>query len=217
MLFAFLQQSVPCRSSRCRAEAAPGKRGGGGRGAVARSPPARPLARRSHPTRGCSGGLRGLARGRACACRPGRTEAPRSRACAPCSPSRYDHPSIVPCIADAASGAAASCRPRSPFQDQEKGRERRAPLSGARTAPCAHCSGRSPGTEPCPAFLICISHDPGQSVNVSREADGFCLGGKGVAGGACAVVVDWNQGFYCCSLFPPPSLLFSLPLSFFPP
>lgn len=33
--------------------------------AVARSPPAKPLARRSHPTRGCSGGLRGLARGRA--------------------------------------------------------------------------------------------------------------------------------------------------------
>lgn len=34
-------------------------------GAVARSPPAKPLARRSHPTRGCSGGLRGLARRRA--------------------------------------------------------------------------------------------------------------------------------------------------------
>lgn len=32
-------------------------------GAVARSPPAKPLAPRSHPTRGCSGGLRGLARG----------------------------------------------------------------------------------------------------------------------------------------------------------
>lgn len=38
-----------------------------------------------------------------------------------------------------------------------------------------------------------------------------------MAGGAGAIEADWNQGFYCCSLFPPPSLLFSLPLSFFRP
>lgn len=36
-----------------------------------------------------------------------------------------------------------------------------------------------------------------------------------MAGGACAAVADLNRGFYCCSLFPPPSLLFSLSLSFF--
>lgn len=121
MLSSSLQPAVSCRSSRCRAEAAPGEQGGGSRGAVARSPPARPLALLSHPTRGCSGGLRGLARGQACACRPGCIEAPPSRACAPSSPSRDDHPSIVPCIADEASGAAASCSPRSPSRAHRKG------------------------------------------------------------------------------------------------
>lgn len=100
-------------------------------------------------------------------------------------------PSIVPCIADAASGAAASRTPRSGARPgSEKGRERRAPCSGARTAPSAHCSSCSPGSAPRPAPLICTSHDPGQSVSASREADGFCLGGKGVAGGACAVAAD---------------------------
>lgn len=46
---------------------------------VARSPPAKPLARRSHPTRGCSGGLRGLARGRA-------STAARASGCVPARP-----------------------------------------------------------------------------------------------------------------------------------
>lgn len=36
-----------------------------------------------------------------------------------------------------------------------------------------------------------------------------------MAGGACAAVADSNRGFYCCTLFPPPSLLFSPSLSFF--
>ena len=34
-----------------------------------------------------------------------------------------------------------------------------------------------------------------------------------MAGGACAAVADLNRGFYCCSLFPPPSLLLCLSLS----
>ena len=68
---------------------------------------------------------------------------------------------------------------------------------------------------PSPPALICISHDCDQSGLVSLEADGFGPRGKGVAGGACAAVADLNRGFYCCSLFPPPSLLFSLSLSFF--
>lgn len=70
---------------------------------------------------------------------------------------------------------------------------------------------------PSPPGLICISHGGSQSGLVSLEADGFCLRGKGVAGGACAAVADLNRGFYCCSLFPPPSLLFSLFFLFFPP
>lgn len=68
---------------------------------------------------------------------------------------------------------------------------------------------------PSPPALICISHDCDQSGLVSLEADGFGPRGKGVAGGACAAVADLNRGFYCCSLFPPPSLLFSLSLFLF--
>ena len=68
---------------------------------------------------------------------------------------------------------------------------------------------------PSPPALICTSHDCDQSGLVSLEADGFGPRGKGVAGGACAAVADLNRGFYCCSLFPPPSLLFSLSLSLF--
>lgn len=69
--------------------------------AVARSPPAKPLARRSHPTRGCSGGLRGLARGRASTgarasgCMPpGPHLSPPSRGWTPLV--RNDHPSAIP-------------------------------------------------------------------------------------------------------------------------
>lgn len=65
------------------------------------------------------------------------------------------------------------------------------------------------------ACIICISHDCGQSGLVSPEADGFCLRGKGVAGGACVAVADLNRGFYCCSLFPPLSLRFSPSFFFF--
>lgn len=36
-----------------------------------------------------------------------------------------------------------------------------------------------------------------------------------MAGSACAAVGDLNRGFYCCSLFPPPSLPFSLSFFFF--
>lgn len=123
-----------------------------------------------------------------------------------------------PCVADAAFGAPAS--PRRRRIDPKKGRERRAPHSGARTdrRPRPHTAAiRALAPLPSPPALICIYHDCGQSGLVSLEADGFGLRGKGVAGGACAAVADLNRGFYCCSLFPPPSLLFSLSLSFFLP
>lgn len=104
-------------------------------GAVARSPPAKPLARRSHPTRGCSGGLRGLARGghpagraRAGACCRGCAGAPRLGLGDPCP---QWPPLHCPCVADTAFEAAASHSPRQP--GLEKGRKRRAPRAGART------------------------------------------------------------------------------------
>lgn len=184
-------------------------------GAVARSPPAKPLVRRSHPTRGCSGGLRGLARRRASTgCVPlGLQGRPPTPGWAPLFVRITRH---FPCVAVAAAfGGSGSHRPRG--TGPKKGRERRAPRPAARPGrrPPPHTAAFR-ALAPRPSRLdICISHDCGQSGLVSPEADGFCLRGKGVAGGACAAVADSNRGFYCCSLFPPPSLLFSPSLSFF--
>lgn len=104
-------------------------------GAVARSPPAKPLARRSHPTRGCRGGLRGLARRRAgTGARAGECVRPRSPAVSGSRPSpRPRRPPLhCPRVAQAAPGAAAKPGPHRP--GPKKARERRAPSAGARTA-----------------------------------------------------------------------------------
>lgn len=180
-------------------------------GAVARSPPAKPLVRRSHPTRGCSGGLRGLARRRASTgCVPlGLQGRPPTPGWAPLFVRITRH---FPCVAVAAAfgGSRSHCPPRR--WPEERARKARPP-AGRRPPP--HTAAFR-ALAPRPSRLdICISHDCGQSGLVSPEADGFCLRGKGVAGGACAAVADSNRGFYCCSLFPPPSLLFSPSLSFF--
>lgn len=189
-------------------------------GAVARSPPAKPLARRSHPTRGCSGGLRGLARGRASTgaradgCVPlGLRGSPPTPGWAPPVPKERP-PFSLRCCCCCCIGGSRSHYPRG--AGQKKGRERRAPRPAAR-----------PGRRPPPlsaAFRalaplpsrprICMSHDCGQSGLVSPEADGFCLRGKGVAGGACAGWPTRTEAFIAVVYFHPlPSC--SLPLFLF--
>lgn len=96
----------------------------------------------------------------------------------------------------------------------KKGRERRAPRPAGRRPPPRTAAFRALAPRPSRRG-ICMSHDCGQSGLVSPAADGFRLRGKGVAGGACAAAAASNRGFYCCSLFPPPSLPFSPSLSFF--
>lgn len=90
-------------------------------GAVARSPPAKPLAPRSHPTRGCSGGLRGLARGRA-------STGARASGCVPpglhrspptpgwALPVRNDHPAIGPALRMLHLGLPPATIPDAPAQ-----------------------------------------------------------------------------------------------------
>lgn len=68
-----------------------------------------------------------------------------------------------------------------------------------------------------PRHVICISHNSGQSVSVSREADGFCLGGREWLAAHAQWRPTGTKAFIAVVYFHPlPSCSLSLSF-FFPP